>query len=373
MKKQMLLMALAVAAILLWGTPALAFHDGGVADCQGCHTMHNSEDNAAITNANQFEGYDDLLLYPDKSDVCLRCHASHGSTFGYYVLGPAVLTPVNQKGAGDFIFLTEDNINDGHGGSTSTVQGYKAGHSIVSTEHTLASDPINTSAPGGTYPADDLGCPSCHDPHGTDAFRLTYKTGQTTTYGTSGSMLWNATIDATGISVFSSEGPTNHNAYRSGYSAWCGNCHASIHNSGQLIHPSGSAMMDLQVEIYNRYRGTTDCVNNPPAGGNPCGSGTATDAYLPEVPFEDINNDLTTRVQGAILGSSQVSCVTCHRAHATSAANAGRWDFQVTGLAEDGAESGSYTLPNPFDSYQRSLCNKCHAQDEFDTLVDFAP
>ncbi|MEZ4652413.1 MAG: hypothetical protein R3E12_02110 [Candidatus Eisenbacteria bacterium] len=55
------------------------------------------------------------------------------------------------------------------------------------------------------------------------------------------------------------------------------------------------------------------------------------------------------------------------------APNAGRWDFNVTGLAEDGHESGSYTIPNPYDEFQRSLCNKCHKKDEFDALIDFTP
>jgi hypothetical protein len=66
--------------------------------------------------------------------------------------------------------------------------------------------------------------------------------------------------------------------------------------------------------------------------------------------------------------TSRVMCLTCHRAHATSAPNAGRWDFNVTLLDEDGHESGSYALPNPYDGNQRSLCNKCHSKDEFDHL-----
>jgi hypothetical protein len=62
-------------------------------------------------------------------------------------------------------------------------------------------------------------------------------------------------------------------------------------------------------------------------------------------------------------------CLTCHRAHASSAADAGRWDFQVTLLHEDGAESGSYQIPDPYASTnQRSLCNKCHNKDEFDAI-----
>ncbi len=33
-----------------------------------------------------------------------------------------------------------------------------------------------------------------------------------------------------------------------------------------------------------------------------------------------------------------VLCLTCHRAHATSSPDAGRWDFNVTLLFEDGLE-----------------------------------
>ncbi len=42
------LLILAAAAVLVMGTPALAFHDGGVAACNGCHTMHNSSNGVAM-------------------------------------------------------------------------------------------------------------------------------------------------------------------------------------------------------------------------------------------------------------------------------------------------------------------------------------
>ena len=76
---------------------------------------------------------------------------------------------------------------------------------------------------------------------------------------------------------------------------------------------------------------------------------------------------------GGPTATSQVSCISCHRAHGTSAPDAGRWEFAVTHLEADGHESGSYKIPNPYDVYQRSLCNKCHKKDEFDALVDGTP
>ena len=54
--------------------------------------------------------------------------------------------------------------------------------------------------------------------------------------------------------------------------------------------------------------------------------------------------------------------MTCHRAHATSAMDAGRWDFNVSLLVDDGRESGSHRIPNPYgDPAQGPLCQKCHA------------
>ena len=38
---------LAAVSTLLICAPAYAFHSGGVAECEGCHTMHNSLDGAA--------------------------------------------------------------------------------------------------------------------------------------------------------------------------------------------------------------------------------------------------------------------------------------------------------------------------------------
>ncbi len=54
-------------------------------------------------------------------------------------------------------------------------------------------------------------------------------------------------------------------------------------------------------------------------------------------------------------------CLSCHRAHASSAPAAGRWDFNVALLDEDGLVSGSYPIPNPYlDPDQGTLCSKCH-------------
>src|SRR4051812_40448334 len=81
--------SLAVAAgALLMSAPAMAFHDGGVAKCEGCHTMHNSLNNAAMTQsggpANAVLRSGPFLLQGggQASDACLNCH--EGSSAGSY-------------------------------------------------------------------------------------------------------------------------------------------------------------------------------------------------------------------------------------------------------------------------------------------------
>lgn len=326
-------------------------------------------------------GYPNLLLFANKSDVCLRCH--YGSPGSYHVwtdAGPNA--PGAMKSGGNFVFLEEDNINDAHAGASNPIPGYSAGHTVLS--GIAGNDPegVNTFGPGaGTvvFPTSELGCSSCHDPHGNDSFRLLYKTGQQISYNGGTSVLtWAAEIEAEAISVFSSENANNYNYYLDGYSAWCSSCHEAFHEGwpGEFIHPSGSFMGGDTVASYNSYRGTTNCVAFPPTLANPqCGDGSNDgDAYYYLTPLQDTSFATTGPTAGAT-GTSQVVCVSCHRSHATSAPDAGRWDFNVTFLDEDGDESGSYELPRLgavgtyADANQRSMCNKCHGKDEFDELL----
>lgn len=386
MRNRMLLL---VAAMLVVAAPAMAFHDGGVADCQGCHTMHNSQQGAAMNKSADGTaagtavgfGWTDLLLYPNASDVCLSCH---GGARSYNVFEDvANITNPNLAwyySAGNFVFLLEDNINDGHNGGSNPITGNQSGHNIRSFikgsdwDAQLAAPPSDGSSP---LTNNGLQCSSCHDPHGQDSFRLLYQAGQTvdvTNGVTTDTVTWLGTVVADGISYNSVETDVNHNAYISGYSEWCSSCHVGFHAaSGNLIHPSGQNLTQQIVDKYNSYLGTTDCVNNDPTLLAPCGSGVAATAYLADVPFED-PGATTTSTAGPTV-ASEVGCMTCHRAHATSARDAGRWDFQVTLLDEDGDESLSWEIPRSAtagtfyaDANQRSLCNKCHTQDEFDHL-----
>jgi hypothetical protein len=355
-------MLLVLGAIFVLAGSSFAFHDAGVAECAGCHTMHNSE-NGQLVDPDSPNGNEYLLKDATASDVCLSCHGDpvrYGAVFGTDPLAPPRLL-----GAGNFAFLLEDNLNDGHGGGsqdtlgnwTNPIPGDAAGHNLNAPSRGVGPDATLTSAPGGSYPASLMGCSSCHDPHGNANFRLLYGVGATQP----GQFFTNpAPIAENTMSLFGGPGESNgnHTAYQGGMSAWCGNCHGDFHaNNVQLVHPSGITLGGTVAQTYNLYNGTEDIT-----GGN------AATAYLAAVPFEDASNTPTSTAGPS--ASSQVMCLTCHRAHASSAPNSGRWDFNLTLLEEDGVNSGSYAIPDPFNSpNQRSLCNKCHAKDVNDEIV----
>lgn len=331
----------ALLCLLAVGGPAAAFHDGGVAHCNGCHVMHGEQDGQVT-----LDGARPLLRAPTATDVCLMCHGGQDGVFG-----DNPLSPPPERGAGNFVFLLEENLNDGPDGLTAPIGGEAAGHSIVSLDRGTGPETRWTSAPGGTFPSDQLGCTSCHDPHGNGRFRMLNGTGPVQ----GGIHQFTAGAPAAaGLDIrdpLAVEAVDQHTAYHQGMSDWCGNCHDRYHQqwSGGFEHPGDRGLGSEVVQSYNSYLGT----------GQPA-VGLWTTAYLPEVPFESTRTSVTGS-EGPQFGA-RLMCLTCHRAHASSAPAAGRWDFNVQRLADDGAVSGSWPLPSPFpDPAQGQLCAKCHA------------
>jgi hypothetical protein len=348
--RKLLLITICFAVALMFSGVAYGFHDEGVARCSGCHTMHNSQ-NGVPVDTGHVNGNAYLLIKATASDVCLSCHgSSRGAVFGTDPLNP----PKN-LGGGNFVFLLEDNLWDGRAGTT--IGGSAAGHNLNAPSRGVGPDGTLLTGPGGTYPSSAMGCSSCHDPHGNTSFRLLYGVGHVEA---GNATFTNAAPVAVGLGLSDATGETNsnHTAYQSGMSAWCSNCHGNYHQEagGRLEHPSGQSLGGEVAGIYGRYNGTAHYNS-----GNPATS------YLAAVPFEDAG--MTTTSTAGPSASSQISCISCHRAHASSGPDAGRWDFNVTWLSDDGVTSGSYPLANPYGPdvhVQRSLCNKCHAKDAGD-------
>ncbi len=282
---------------------AYAFHSGGVAECEGCHTMHNSKENkpmeaegigASIGVAlglTQFQAGPYLLKASDQSSACLNCHnAKDTAPSSYHIstdsslLAPGV-PPVEMTPGGDFAWLKKTYNTTIR--STTTINGNEGdrhGHNINATDYGYEMDQVQLVSPGGAYPRENLHCSSCHDPHGK------YRRFSDNTVGTTGLPIFNsgsyqnsvaptANVSAVGMyrllggigylpksvsnaalaftnpspvavvnSTYNrSEGTTQtHVAYGSGMAEWCGNCHPNMHldtyvsGTPKLVHPAGN-------------------------------------------------------------------------------------------------------------------------------------
>ena len=337
---------LACTVLSLAQGPSFAFHDQGSADCESCHISHNSQDGATVQIGPS--GGDWLLKGVTASETCLVCHAEgYGS-----VLAMDPLNPGPEKGAGNFVFLLEDNLNDAPGGATNPIPGDAAGHNLDAPSYGLVSDFARAANPDISFPVDRLGCTSCHDPHGNENYRMLRGAGSFTIAPGPVTFTFSSPApQAEGISLSSFESQTNHAAYESGMSQWCSNCHNQVHRGASAVffHRTQNALSSPVITTYNSYNGDLSAPT------------TQASAYLPLVAFEDTSMT-TSSTQGPFGGGSKLMCLSCHRAHASSGPSAGRWDFNVQQWSDEGAISGSYAIPNPYTSpTQGPLCLKCHS------------
>jgi len=411
----------ALLAVGLGGT-ALAFHSGGVAECTGCHSMHSPAASGTF-----------LLKGSDPSSTCLNCHEHAGDTgpTSYHISTapadmPAGVAPLQRTPGGDFGWLKKTYTFTVRG--TATIEdGSIHGHNIVAVDKGYVADPVNTTAPGGTFPAAQLACNSCHDPHGKYR-RLSdgtiaksgapiiasgsYATNSTPGYaeppaaGTALGvyrLLAGAGYSKNGVTFLgnpAAKAPATYNrkedttqtrvAYGHATSGghvswgdWCATCHGQMHSNGSYVHPVDQ---DLGSEIktnYDQYVKSGDM------------TGTNASAFLSLVPFVEGTGDYATLASHAknddtyLAGPSvtdKVSCISCHRAHASGWPHALRWNMEGEFIVYNSLWPGTDTTPTvpqfargrmsaetqaayydrpatKFASYQRVLCNKCHAQD----------
>lgn len=284
------IVALAVLALVGISATSYAFHDGGVARCEGCHTMHNSFQGTSMIvaggAANPLASNMYLLVGADQSSTCLSCHGKGNTLSGYHVSTQSVTTtlasgqiPQQMTPGGDFSWVKISYKTSGTKGSGF---GERHGHNIIASNYGYTADLTNTQAPGATtqYLASQLSCISCHDPHasarrdstGAVVYRPTSGTypaiASSGSYGdpipagdavgvyrflggvgykpksvTTGPSFVNNPPLAVAPSTYNrGEGTAEtHVAYGSGMSQWCGNCHDQMvslaYASGVAGHP----------------------------------------------------------------------------------------------------------------------------------------
>jgi hypothetical protein len=384
---------------LLNAGPAAAFHNGGVGDCEGCHTMHNVLGGVAMsTPFPQYLAGSFLLRASDQSSTCLNCHGVSNDTDpnGYHVYDndPGYglndgIVPANITPGGDFAWLKKSYQWVPVTGTTERSDGERHGHNIIAADYGFLPDATLTTSPGGSYPSSALQCTSCHDPHGkyrrdaTGAISTlgkpilgsgSYATSpDPTSFGTVGVYRLLGGVDYSPKSIAgaiafvngppATVAPSIYNrteattqtrvAYGSGMSEWCQNCHASLHrdsySSGTsgLSHPAGNnaTLTAAIINNYNIYVKTGDL------------TGTLPFAYDTLVPFEEGTADYVTlknhaRSDDTVLTgadtSSNVACISCHRVHASGFDSMTR--YPVTGsefmTAADAGGNPTYGNPN---------------------------
>ena len=426
LKLSLVIMAAALLTIGLGGV-AYAFHDGGVAECGGCHAMHTANQN------NNF-----LLIGYDASSTCLSCHeaAANSGPSSFHVSTPsgevtAGLSPKQRTPGGDFAWLKKTYLLSSSSSGTTNELGETHGHNIVAFDKGYAASTLHTTAPGsaGAFVSSQLGCQSCHDPHGRGRqqsdgtfmapaagvsgppilgsgsyasqglppaglaiglYRILAYPGYTRASG----VTWGAWPIAVAPSTYNQTEATNQVrvAYGSDgnntWGRWCGTCHNDMtgHGSVTHVHPVDTALgggSTNLANIYNQYVKSGDM------------SGSATTSFTSLVPFAEKTGTRLTLAghagnTNAFLNgpgnNDEVMCFSCHRGHASAFPSALRWNGEYEMLTINGNypgtdsptpntraarsrlmaeyQAGYYDRPaSVFATYQRSLCNKCHAMD----------
>lgn len=140
----------------------------------------------------------------------------------------------------------------------------------------------------------------------------------------------------------SDESDANHSGYQGNVSAWCGSCHGDFHNQSppNYVHQSG---VNLQSTIATYYN------NNPEEGG------MGVPSYLFIVPVQD--SEVPIDEDFSVTASSQVMCLSCHRAHA-AATKASHDYYTDDTLLNNTRNMTRWDMERPSGSGLG--CNKCH-------------
>ena len=370
LKLSLVIMAATMIAMGVTGV-AYAFHGGGVADCSGCHQMHNAPSSSF------------LLIKSDPSSTCLSCHMHPGDTgpSSYHSMTadadmPTGSPPLQRPPGGDFGWLKKTYTWQGRE-QVETETGDSHGHNIIAADYGYAVDGTKSTAPGGTFVSANLSCITCHDMHGeyrrdingnvgTGSANLgpitgTGSTGTIPTAGTSVGvyrLLWGANPSTTGIPAYpgvpAAVAPSSYNRSEVTYQTrvayglkstgghatwgnWCGTCHAGMLSGGtNHTHPEDQALTGAKATNYSNYVSSGNMTGNF-SGSFQLGQGPFTSL----APFILAQSDYATlktyasssATTGLPLngpsGTDQVACQSCHRSHASGFKSMLRWDSEA--------------------------------------------
>jgi len=265
-------------------------------------------------------------------------------------------------------------------------------------------DPVNGTAPGGTFNANNLGCQSCHNPHGqsrrlADGSIVTpdatlggmylpiiasgsYNTspdpaGDVLTNGTAvgvyrllggdgyspttGGVTFPGNPDAVAPSTYNQSEATNQVKVAYGrasgnghatWSEWCGACHPNMHydNGTNYVHPTDEPLNGSTYNNYNAYVKSGDLTGVPASSFTSLvptiyNKGAAlTDYNDPTTGLKAYAGNGAATYSGPESSNDRVDCLSCHRAHASGWEYALRWNPEYEFLTDSNGDyyNGGY-------------------------------
>jgi hypothetical protein len=415
--------ALAAMVLAAFASGPYAFHSGGVAECGGCHSIHSPKAGGTYLMVGTDQASTCLTCHQNAADTGPSSY--HVSTApGSLGAGQA---PLQRGPAGDFGWIkkdytftvrgttsTEDGDTHGHNivavdflyaadGTNTTAPGGDFPSSQLScnschdnhgqyrrnTAGTISKtgQPIYAS---GSYYSTTSGI-AANEPTTNESvgvYRLLAGAGYTkdgvTFTGNPAAKVpstYNRTEAVT--QTRTSYGLSTTGGHIS-WGNWCGTCHPDMHSTGNYVHPVDRDLGSTIATIYGQYVKTGDM------------GGSAGSSFTSLVPFVKnsgdyagvlaplaVNNDSQL---GGPATNDQVACLSCHRAHASGWEYALRWNMEGEFMTYNSLYPGTDSTPTvpqfargrlaaetqaayydrpvtKFASYQRVLCNKCHAKD----------
>lgn len=186
--------------------------------------------------------------------------------------------------------------------------------------------------------------------------------------------------------LFASEGDTNKNMYRGGFSSFCSACHGNFHggntengagsstgytralfNGAQswLRHPTNIKLGDATAQKYGTAGYTKQVKDVANALPNGLGYDWKYPLVKPDTDYAVTPTLAAAAVAGTVTNNDRIMCLTCHKAHATPYANMTRFDS--TGHAFIAAATIDPTTGVAYKSGIGSSvdniaygCGKCH-------------
>jgi hypothetical protein len=156
-----------------------------------------------------------------------------------------------------------------------------------------------------------------------------------------------------------------------------------MHSTGNYVHPVDEGLGSTIAGLYGTYVKSGDLTGTPATSFSSLVPFATNSGDYAALAVLAKNNDTQLAGPGS---SDQVMCLSCHRAHASAFPEMLRWQMEGEFIVYNGVypnvtdnspvqfargranaaeqAAGYYDRPvDKFASYQRVLCNKCHAKD----------